>query len=81
MFDHINNKIGPGWVEIRTGIGRRRRWSDEQKARIVAEAFAPELLCKSAAQDPLSTVVNAAASLDFNVNFRGNSVLTTRTLT
>jgi transposase len=41
MFDHIDNKIGPGRVEIRTGIGRRRRWSDEEKARIVAEALAP----------------------------------------
>ena len=41
MFYHIDNKIGPGRVEIRTGIGRRRRWSDEEKARIVAEAFAP----------------------------------------
>ena len=41
MFDHIDNKIGPGRVDIRTGIGRRRRWSDEEKARIVAEAFAP----------------------------------------
>ena len=41
MFDHMDNNIGPGRVEIRTGIGRRRRWSDEEKARIVAEAFAP----------------------------------------
>ena len=37
MFDHMDNNIGPGRVEIRTGIGRRRRWSDEEKARIVAE--------------------------------------------
>ena len=41
MFDHMDNNIGPGRVEIRTGIGRRRRWSDEEKALIVAEAFAP----------------------------------------
>ena len=41
MFDHIDKTTGPGRVEIRTGIGRRRRWSDEEKARIVAEAFAP----------------------------------------
>ena len=37
----MDNNIGPGRVEIRTGIGRRRRWSDEEKARIVAEALAP----------------------------------------
>jgi len=30
-----------GRVEIESGIVRRRRWSDEQKGRIVAEAVAP----------------------------------------
>jgi len=29
-----------GRIEIRTGVGRRRRWSDEEKGRIVAESFA-----------------------------------------
>ena len=28
-------------VEVLTGPGRRRRWSDEQKARIAAEAMVP----------------------------------------
>jgi len=28
-------------VEVLTGPGRRRRWSDESKARIVAETLAP----------------------------------------
>jgi len=28
-------------IEVITGVGRRRRWSDEEKARIVAESFAP----------------------------------------
>ncbi len=28
-------------IEVITGIGRRRRWSSEEKARIVAESFAP----------------------------------------
>jgi transposase len=29
-----------GRVEIRTGVGRRRRWSEEEKGRIVAESYA-----------------------------------------
>ena len=28
-------------VEVITGVGRRRRWSDEDKARIVAESLDP----------------------------------------
>ena len=38
--DIVGTKIG-GRVEIRTGIGRRRRWPGEEKGRIVAEAVAP----------------------------------------
>jgi transposase len=30
-----------GRIEIRTGIGRRRKWSEEEKGRIVAESFSP----------------------------------------
>lgn len=30
-----------GQVHVLTGIVRRRRWSDEQKRALVAEAFAP----------------------------------------
>jgi transposase len=42
MVDHIVDASGPrGRVEIRNGVGRRRRWSDEEKGRIVAESFAP----------------------------------------
>ena len=41
MVDHIADICRPrGRVEIRTGIGRRRKWSDEEKGRIVAESFA-----------------------------------------
>src|SRR6266567_3638308 len=42
MVDHIVNATAPrGRVEIRSGVGRRRRWSDEDKGRIVAESYAP----------------------------------------
>lgn len=42
MVDHMIDAWPPrGRVDLRTGIGRRRRWSDEAKGRIVAESFAP----------------------------------------
>ncbi len=42
MVDHmVDASVARGRVEIRTGIGRRRRWSDEAKAQIVAQSFAP----------------------------------------
>jgi transposase len=42
MVDHIVDSSAPrGRVEIRSGVGRRRRWSEEEKGRIVAESYAP----------------------------------------
>src|SRR5213080_509223 len=42
MVDHIVDATAPrGRVEIRMGVGRRRRWSDEAKGRIVAQSYAP----------------------------------------
>ena len=42
MVDHIVDSFEPrGRVDIQIGPGRRRRWSDEVKGRIVAETFAP----------------------------------------
>jgi transposase len=42
MVDHmVDASVPRGRVDIRTGVGRRRRWSDEAKGRIVAESFAP----------------------------------------
>jgi transposase len=41
MVDHIvDSSPARGRVEIRTGVGGRRRWSEEEKGRIVAESFA-----------------------------------------
>ena len=41
MVEHIvDASPARGGVEIRTGVGRRRRWSEDQKGRIVAESFA-----------------------------------------
>jgi len=37
-------------VEVLTGPGRRRRWSAEEKARIVAEAMAPGALVSEVAR-------------------------------
>src|SRR3979490_2346562 len=40
MVDDIFDSSRPrGGVEIRTGVGRRRRWTEEQKGRIVAESY------------------------------------------
>jgi transposase len=40
MADNIFDTSRPrGRVEIRTGVGRRRRWTEEQKGRIVAESY------------------------------------------
>ncbi len=42
MVDDIFDTSRPrGRVEIRTGVGHRRRWTGEQKDRIVAESYAP----------------------------------------
>src|SRR3954451_3064551 len=42
MVDHIVDVSAPrGRIEIRSGVGRRRRWSEADKGRIVAESFVP----------------------------------------
>lgn len=42
MVDHIvETPVRAGRVEIRSGIGARRRWRAEEKGRIVAESLAP----------------------------------------
>jgi transposase len=40
MVDHIvDASDGRRRVDIQVGVGRRRRWSDEAKGRIVAESY------------------------------------------
>ncbi len=41
VVDIVDSKPGRARVEIRTGVGRKRRWPDEEKGRVVAEAVAP----------------------------------------
>jgi transposase len=42
MVDHtVDSSAPPGRIEIRGGVGRRRRWSAEEKGGIVAASFAP----------------------------------------
>jgi transposase len=42
MVDHIVETSEPrGRVDIRVGVGRRRRWSNEAKGRMVVESYAP----------------------------------------
>ena len=41
MVDHMVEASRPrGRVDVQVGAGRRRRWSDEAKGRIVAESYA-----------------------------------------
>ena len=37
-------------VEVITGVGRRRRWTDEEKARIVAESLDPATTASAVAR-------------------------------
>jgi transposase len=45
-----NAKGGYRRVELLTGPGRRRKWSDEEKARIVAEAAQPGVVVSEIAR-------------------------------
>ena len=45
MTDIIcDTRLAHGRMEIRTGVGRRRRWTAEEKGRIVAEALDGEVV-------------------------------------
>jgi transposase len=51
MVDDIIEACTPrGRVDIHVGVGRRRRWSDEVKGRIVAESYAPGAIASEVAR-------------------------------
>ena len=51
MVDHIDDSSQRrGRVDIRTGVGLRRRWSAEEKGRIVAESYAPGAVASEVAR-------------------------------
>jgi transposase len=51
MVDYVVDSSEPrGRVDIRVGVGRRRRWSDEGKGRIVAESYAPGAVASEVAR-------------------------------
>jgi transposase len=51
MVDHIVDASEPrGRIDIRVGVGRRRRWSVEAKGQIVAESYAPGAVVSAVAR-------------------------------
>lgn len=78
--DITDTKAGKRRVEIHTGIGRRRRWADEEKGRIVAEAVAPGAVVADVARrhdmtpQHLFTWIRAAKAGDFSLPADGTLV-------
>ena len=80
MDDHIvDTSAGRGRVDIRTGVGRQRRWSDEAKGRVVAESYAPgtvvsdtTLVCvaQGGANGPSGSAGGGGADVRPGVRFR-----------
>ena len=51
MIDHIvDASERRSRIDIRTGVGRRRRWSDEVKGQVVAESYEPGVVVSEVAR-------------------------------
>src|SRR5271156_6072198 len=51
MVDHIvDASERRGRIDIRAGVGRRRRWSDEAKGQVVAESYEPGAIVSEVAR-------------------------------
>jgi transposase len=51
-MDNVTDNARVGWrrIEVLTGPGRRRKWSDDDKARIVSEAAQPGVVVSEIAR-------------------------------
>lgn len=48
--DIVGGSERRGRIDIRVGVGRRRRWCAEDKGRIVAESYAPGAVASEVAR-------------------------------
>ena len=72
MVDHIVDASVPrGRVEIRSGVGRRRRWSDEEKGRIVAASYRPGAVVSDVARRHISDGVMRLTSSQLSALLEG----------
>jgi hypothetical protein len=56
MLDHTLKPEPVRRLEVITGTGRRRRFSDDDKARIVEETLAPGVACTRFGRHPLKRI-------------------------
>ena len=56
-------KAGFRRIEVLTGPGRRRRWSAEEKAQIVAETLEPGAIATMCGDPRTQTIARRAASI------------------
>jgi transposase len=62
MLDHKLEPKAVRRIEVITGPGSRRRFSDDEKARIIEEALMPGVGCCEAERPDTATAVHLAAA-------------------